>query len=78
MCRIHLASWAGALHTSTVQSKAGWWKNNFFPDLKTHRKCRRSLRLLVHQLTFLVQPRNYHQRKDIGTILELVAVQHRG
>ena len=24
-------------------------------------------------IVFLVQPRNYHHRKDIGTILELVA-----
>ena len=27
MCRIHLASWAGALHTSTVQPKAGRSEN---------------------------------------------------
>ena len=30
MCRIHLASWTGALHTSTVQPKAGRSENIYF------------------------------------------------
>ena len=31
MCRIHLASWTGALHTFTVQPKAGRSENIYFP-----------------------------------------------
>ena len=46
----------------------GWTvKNNLFADLKTYRKCQRSLHLLVRQLASLVRSIEVTiSRKDIG------------
>ena len=48
--------------------------DNFFPDLKIYRKCRKSLHLLVHQLSSLYSLEITITERIWRAILELVAV----
>ena len=47
--------------------------DNFFPDLKTYRNCRKSLRLLVHKQASFVSLKIVICKRIWVVILELVA-----